>query len=188
MSCGCALRFCVTTLPSLTPRRVQVRRDDVLAIQNTPGMGFHDACRAAFTQSLDNVTRSAPCSNASIDQGNLNCDTNDLPFTYRNNTQGLHFDYGGRVFIGRSERKNLTCAANPALGCDGLGGPGPNNCSDCFPLVMMSEVRLAGVDDHDNADPAQHDGGAVYDPVSPNKSPTGFYQLCWAARPENASI
>lgn len=162
---------------------MQVRRDDVLAIQNTPGMDFHDACRAAFTQSLDNVTRSDPCSNASIDQGNLDCNTNDLNFTYRNNTQGLHFDYGGKVFIGRSERKNLTCAANPALGCDGLGGPGPNNCSaDCYPLVMMSEVRLAGVNDHDNADPAEHDAGVIYDPNSPNKSPTGFVSASFAPK------
>ena len=151
-----------------------MRRDDVLAIQNSPGMGFHDGCRAAFTQSLDNQSLSTPCSGTAIDQGDLNCSHNDIAHDYKNNSFGLKYDYGGRVFIGRSERKNQTCAADPSIGCDGVGGPGVDDCVDCYPLVKKSEVRLAGVDDTTNADPALEDVGATYNPVTPVKSPTGF--------------
>ena len=67
----------------------QVRRDDVLAIQTALGgpnaATFHEACRAAFTQSVDNLTRSDPGgtplrTDQTVTQPGIDTTSNDIAY------------------------------------------------------------------------------------------------------------
>ena len=74
---------------SSTSLFAQVRRDDVLAIQTALGgpnaATFHEACRAAFTQSVDNLTRSDPGgtplrTDQTVTQPGIDTTSNDIAY------------------------------------------------------------------------------------------------------------
>jgi len=184
----------------------QVRRDDVLAIQTALGgpnvATFHEACRAAFTQSVDNLTRSDPGgaplrTDQTVTQPGIDTTSNDIAYgQYTFND----YDYGGRVGVKQSVKANLTCTEKlqagtigTCAGCcdtsflDGSSHQCVTKGTTCYPMTMAGEVHLAGVVDHTDANENLRNLSVPYVPLGGgvdggDKSPTGFVRR-WLLKP-----
>jgi hypothetical protein len=168
-------------LPSrLSFSAAQVRRDDALDLINEAGGDEHDACKAAFTQSLNKTSVSTPGA-TTVDQSGMNTTSNDIPY---GNVPATDYDYGGRIELRRSTRRNATCVAT-GIQC--------GTCVDCYPMVMASEVHLAGVVDHPNSNQTRDDLGHPYQPLGNGldgsaKSTTGYVRRVSQFKPHDLSM